>query len=328
MIIIDKLKKNFGEKIAVDIEHYEINQGDMLGLVGNNGAGKTTLFRIMLDLLKADDGKVIINDIDVSQSEDWKSITGAFIDDGFLIDYLTPEEYFYFIGKMYGLKKEEVDERLIPFERFMSGEVIGHKKLIRNYSAGNKQKIGIISAMLHYPQLLILDEPFNFLDPSSQSIIKHLLKKYNEEHQATVIISSHNLNHTVDVCPRIALLEHGVIIRDIIKWKYIYKYTLIKLYIFSSIICQYSCRISSSDLNMSAQRTWICIFGLKKIRIFKFFHSNLAQFIIIFTVHFKINIIIPWDKSFVPDSSKGCSTITKNLYIIFFTDFYDFRSNI
>ena len=216
MITIDKLKKNFGEKIAVDIEHYEINQGDMLGLVGNNGAGKTTLFRIMLDLLKADDGKVIINDIDVSQSEDWKSITGAFIDDGFLIDYLTPEEYFYFIGKMYGLKKEEVDERLIPFERFMSGEAIGHKKLIRNYSAGNKQKIGIISAMLHYPQLLILDEPFNFLDPSSQSIIKHLLKKYNEEHQATVIISSHNLNHTVDVCPRIALLEHGVIIRDII----------------------------------------------------------------------------------------------------------------
>lgn len=216
MITIDKLKKNFGEKVAVDIEHYEINQGDMLGLVGNNGAGKTTLFRLMLDLLKADDGKVIINDIDVSQSEDWKSITGAFIDDGFLIDYLTPEEYFYFIGKMYGLKKEEVDERLIPFERFMSGEVIGHKKLIRNYSAGNKQKIGIISAMLHYPQLLILDEPFNFLDPSSQSIIKHLLKKYNEEHQTTVIISSHNLNHTVDVCPRIALLEHGVIIRDII----------------------------------------------------------------------------------------------------------------
>ena len=216
MITIDKLKKNFGEKVAVDIEHYEINQGDMLGLVGNNGAGKTTLFRLMLDLLKADDGKVIINDIDVSQSEDWKSITGAFIDDGFLIDYLTPEEYFYFIGKMYGHKKEEVDERLVPFERFMSGEVIGHKKLIRNYSAGNKQKIGIISAMLHYPQLLILDEPFNFLDPSSQSIIKHLLKKYNEEHQATVIISSHNLNHTVDVCPRIALLEHGVIIRDII----------------------------------------------------------------------------------------------------------------
>ncbi|GCB34246.1 ABC transporter ATP-binding protein [Bacteroides faecalis] len=216
MINIDNLKKNFGSKVAIDIEHYELNQGDMLGLVGNNGAGKTTLFRLMLDLLKADKGKVIINGIDVSQSEDWKNFTGAFIDYSFLIDYLTPEEYFYFIGKVYGLNKEEVNERLLPFERFMSGEIIGQKKYIRNYSAGNKQKIGIIAAMLHHPQLLILDEPFNFLDPSSQSVIKHLLKKYNEEHQATVIISSHNLNHIIDVCPRIALQENGIIIKDII----------------------------------------------------------------------------------------------------------------
>lgn len=215
MIEIKELEKNFGTKRAVDIDSYTIAQGDMLGLVGNNGAGKTTLFRLILDLLQADKGNVTINGIDVSKSEDWKSFTGAFIDDGFLIDYLTPEEYFYFIGKMYGLKKEEVDARLQPFERFMSNEVIGQKKFIRNYSAGNKQKIGIISAMIHHPQILILDEPFNFLDPSSQSIIKHLLKKYNEEHNATVIISSHNLNHTVDVCPRIALLENGVVIRDI-----------------------------------------------------------------------------------------------------------------
>ena len=215
MIAIDRLRKNFGEKVAVDIEHYEINQGDMLGLVGNNGAGKTTLFRLMLDLLKADNGKVVINDIDVSQSEDWKSFTGAFIDEGFLIDYLTPEEYFYFIGKMYNLDKPTVDERLARFERFMNGEVIGQKKYIRNFSMGNKQKIGIISAMIHQPQILILDEPFNFLDPSSQSVIKHLLKSYNEETGATVLISSHNLNHTTDICPRIALLENGVIIRDI-----------------------------------------------------------------------------------------------------------------
>ena len=216
MITINNLQKNFGEKRAIDIESYTIQQGDLLGLVGNNGAGKTTLFRLILDLLKADNGQVCINDIDVSQSEDWKQFTGAFIDDGFLIDYLTPEEYFYFIGKMYGLTKEEVNNRLKPFERFMNDEVINQKKFIRNFSAGNKQKIGIISAMLHYPQLLILDEPFNFLDPSSQAIIKHLLKKYSEEHNATVIISSHNLNHTVDVCSRIALLEHGVILRDII----------------------------------------------------------------------------------------------------------------
>ena len=215
MIQITNLQKNFGEKRAVDIKNYTVNQGDMLGLVGNNGAGKTTLFRLILDLLQADRGSVTIKGTDVCRTEEWKQFTGAFIDDGFLIDYLTPEEYFYFIGRMYGLKKEEVDERLKPFERFMNGEVIGQKKFIRNFSMGNKQKIGIISAMLHHPQLLILDEPFNFLDPSSQAIIKHLLKKYNEEQGATVIISSHNLNHPVDVCPRIALLENGVIIRDI-----------------------------------------------------------------------------------------------------------------
>lgn len=215
MITIQNIQKNFGTKVAVNIEDYTVNDGELLGLVGNNGAGKTTLFRLMLDLLKADKGNIRINDIDVSQSEEWKGFTGAFIDDGFLIDYLTPEEYFYFIGKMYGLNKSVVNERLEPFGRFMNDEVIGQKKYIRNFSMGNKQKIGIISAMIHQPRVLVLDEPFNFLDPSSQSIIKHLLKSYNEETGATILISSHNLNHTTDICPRIALLEDGVIIRDI-----------------------------------------------------------------------------------------------------------------
>ena len=214
-ITIKELKKNFGEKVAADIDNYTVNSGDMLGLVGNNGAGKTTLFRLILDLLKPESGSVHIGDTDVSRNEEWKSVTGAFIDDGFLIDYLTPEEYFYFVGKMYGLSKSAVDERVAKFERFMNGEVTGQKKLIRNFSAGNKQKIGIISAMLHEPQVLILDEPFNFLDPSSQSVIKHILKAYNEETGATILISSHNLNHTVDICPRIALLENGRILRDI-----------------------------------------------------------------------------------------------------------------
>ena len=214
-IKIEQLKKCFGEKVAVDIAQYTSQNGDMIGLVGNNGAGKTTLFRLMLDLLKADNGSVHIGETNVAVNEEWKAQTGAFIDDGFLIDYLTPEEYFEFVGKMYGMKKEEVNERVAKFERFMNGEVIGHKKLIRDYSAGNKQKIGIISAMLHQPQVLILDEPFNFLDPSSQSVIKHLLKEYNQETGAIIIVSSHNLEHTVDVCPRIALMENGHIIRDI-----------------------------------------------------------------------------------------------------------------
>lgn len=215
MILFENLQKKFGEKVAVNINHYTLTNGDVLGLVGNNGAGKTTLFRLLLDLLKADSGHVQINNIEVSKSEEWKLSTGAFIDESFLIDYLTPEEYFQFIGKMYGLNKQTTEERLNRFERFMNGEVLGQKKYIRNFSMGNKQKIGIISAMLHQPQLLILDEPFNFLDPTSQSVIKHLLQDYHRETNATILISSHNLNHTTDICSRIALLENGSIIRDI-----------------------------------------------------------------------------------------------------------------
>ena len=215
MIKIENLRKNFGEKIATDIPNYEIRQGEILGLVGNNGAGKTTLFRLILDLTKADSGNVQIDGIAVEKSEEWKQFTGAFIDDGFLIDYLTPEEYFYFLGRVNGLSKETVDERLKRFERFMNGEILNQNKYIRNFSAGNKQKIGIISAMLHHPRLLILDEPFNFLDPTSQAIVKHVLKLYCEEQNATILISSHNLTHTIDISTRIALLESGHIIRDL-----------------------------------------------------------------------------------------------------------------
>ena len=232
MITITNLKKQFGENTAVDIDHFTINDGDILGLVGNNGAGKTTLFRLMLDLLKADNGQVgytftapagngdaslptATELINPAESEEWKQHTGAYIDEGFLIDFLTPEEYFYFIGKVNGLTNEEVDNRLSLLEHFMNGEVLGQKKLIRNLSAGNKQKVGIISTLLNRPQLIILDEPFNFLDPTSQNVLKHLLADYHRETRATILISSHTLAHTVDISSRIALLEHGVIIRDL-----------------------------------------------------------------------------------------------------------------
>jgi len=216
MIKIENIKKQFGETVASDIQSFVINDGDILGLVGNNGAGKTTLFRMMLDLLKPDEGTITINDINPSESEEWKPDTGAYIDEGFLIDYLTPEEYFAFLGKISGIPQTEVDERLKEFEHFSGGEVFGQKKLIRNLSAGNKQKVGIISTLLRRPKLLILDEPFNFLDPTSQNALKHILTEYAANTHATILISSHNLQHTVDISTRIALLEKGRIIRDLL----------------------------------------------------------------------------------------------------------------
>lgn len=230
MIKIENLKKNFGETCACDIPSFTINDGDILGLVGNNGAGKTTLFRLLLDLLKADGGSVLYqfpatdsaptpdgspSGINPAESEAWKQNVGAYVDEGFLIDFLTPEEYFAFLGKISGISQQETDERLKMFERFANGEVFGQKKLIRNLSAGNKMKVGIISALFRHPQTVILDEPFNFLDPTSQLVLKHLLQDYAQQTGATILISSHNLQHTVDISTRIALLEHGQIIRDL-----------------------------------------------------------------------------------------------------------------
>ena len=214
MITIANIKKSFGETVASDISSFTINDGDILGLVGNNGAGKTTLFRMLLDLLKPDEGEVALDGINPADSEEWKAFTGAYIDEGFLIDFLTPEEYFAFIGKITDMTQQQVDERLKDFERFAAGEIFGQKKLIRNLSAGNKQKVGIISALFNRPKLVILDEPFNFLDPSSQNVLKHVLTDYNKETGATILVSSHNLAHTIDISTRIALLEKGQIIRD------------------------------------------------------------------------------------------------------------------
>ena len=205
-IRIDNLTKTFGQKTAVDISGFGINDGEIIGLVGNNGAGKTTLFRLMLDLLKADSGSItfttecspsseeIPKSINPAQSEEWKKYTGAYIDTSFLIDFLTPEEYFEFIGQISGMTKEEGTARLADFEQLMGGE---------------------IAALFNRPQLVILDEPFNFLDPSSQNVLKKTLADYNHETHATILISSHNLQHTIEISSRIALLEHGRIISDL-----------------------------------------------------------------------------------------------------------------
>lgn len=234
------LKKIFGEKTAVDIPSLEIDKGEVIGLVGNNGAGKTTLFRLLLDLQKADEGQVLLGFdeketkqtvstepltpsqdstnltwIAPSETEAWKALTGAYIDSGFLIDFLTPEEYFDFIAKVNHLPTEQLQSFLNSMAQLMDGEILGQKKLIRDFSAGNQQKIGIIAAMIAHPQLLILDEPFNFLDPSSQNLLKKIILDYHKQTNATILVSSHNLQHTIEISTRVILLEKGKIIKDL-----------------------------------------------------------------------------------------------------------------
>ena len=228
MIRINQLQKHFGDKTAVDIPDLFIGRGEIIGLVGNNGAGKTTFFRLMLDLLKADQGSVVysmpteeclpsespITDVNPAVSEEWKHFTGAYLDDGFLIDFLTPEEYFSFIGQTFGLDKKEIKERVERFASFTNWQESELKKLVRDFSAGNKQKIGIIAAMMGDPKVLLLDEPFNFLDPSSQNYLKKMIQEYNARTHATILVASHNLQHTIDISTRILLMENGKIIRN------------------------------------------------------------------------------------------------------------------
>ncbi len=214
-IRIENLKKQYGEQFSLDVPALDIAPGSLTGIVGNNGAGKTTLLRLFLDLIKATEGDILVDGKPVATSEHWKQQTGSFLDEGFLIDFLTPEEFFYFTGKVYGMDKKAVDEQVKAFDRFLGEEIKGANKYIRNLSTGNKQKVGIVAAMLVQPELLILDEPFNFLDPSSQIIIRKLLKADNEARGTTMLISSHNLNHLTEICSRVILLEKGKVVKDL-----------------------------------------------------------------------------------------------------------------
>ena len=214
MITLSNLSKQYREVTALDIPELTIENGELVGLVGNNGAGKTTMMRLMLDLIQASSGFVTIEGKRVDQDEAWKTYTGSFLDSSFLIDFYTPEEFFGFIGEVYGIPQDEIQDRLRRYESLMGGEILGTGKLIHNFSNGNRQKIGIIGAMLVNPRLLILDEPFNYLDPSSQIVVAHLIRQMHEELGTTVVVSSHNLTSINDICKRILLLEKGKLIMD------------------------------------------------------------------------------------------------------------------
>ncbi|WP_198295215.1 MULTISPECIES: ABC transporter ATP-binding protein [unclassified Winogradskyella] len=215
MIHTKDISKSYSGTQVLKIDELTIPKGQSFGLVGNNGAGKTTYFSLLLDLINPSTGTITSNDIVVSQSEAWKPFTSAFIDETFLIGYLTPEEYFYFIGDLRGQNKADVDALTAKFEDFFNGEIIGKKKYLRDLSKGNQKKAGIVAALIGNPEVIILDEPFANLDPTTQIRLKQILKDLAEKQGVTVLVSSHDLMHVTDVCERIVVLEKGEVVKDL-----------------------------------------------------------------------------------------------------------------
>ena len=215
MIQTTQLSKKYGKTEVLNIDSLEIPTGQSFGLVGNNGAGKTTYFNILLDLVRPTTGAIVNHDIQVNKSEDWKNFTGSFIDESFLIGYLTPEEYFEFIGDLRGMNKADVTKFLTQFDEFFNGEIVGKKKYLRDLSKGNQKKAGIVAAMMGNPQVVILDEPFANLDPTTQIRLKTIIKTLTENREITVLISSHDLTHVTEVCERIVVLDKGNVVKDI-----------------------------------------------------------------------------------------------------------------
>lgn len=215
MIQITSLKKIYGEITVLDIPSLSIPKSQCFGLVGNNGAGKTTLFRTILDLVRTTEGIVTVDDEDVSKGEQWKTKIGAYLDENMLLSYLSPDEYFQTLRKIYQLSEEDLQLHLNKFTDFFNGEIVGNKKYIRDLSKGNIKKVGIAAALLGNPEAVLLDEPFENLDPSSQIRLKKLIQRENNDHLVTFLLSSHDLSHVTEICERIVLLEKGQVIKDL-----------------------------------------------------------------------------------------------------------------
>lgn len=216
MIQVNNLSKTYNNNVKVlNITNLDIPKGQSFGLVGNNGAGKTTFFSLLLDLIQPSSGYIKNNGIQVNTSEDWKPFTAAFIDESFLIGYLTAEEYFYFIGDLRNQNKADVDALLKKHEEFFNGEILNSKKYLRDLSKGNMKKVGIIATLIGNPELVILDEPFANLDPTTVNRLKKIIKELADNPEVTVLVSSHDLVHTVEVCNRIVALNKGEVVKDI-----------------------------------------------------------------------------------------------------------------
>jgi len=200
--------KRYSEILAVDQVDLNIKPGEIFGLLGPNGSGKSTTLKMLLGLVQPDSGSVNVLGIDVQKDPvAVKRLLGYVPEAPRLYEFLTGIEYLDFIGDVYGMRTEEKRTRINEYLKALQLE--GREgDMISSYSEGMKQKIALISAFLHRPKLLILDEPLSGLDPRSARIVKDLLHELKEQ-GVTTIMSTHVLEIAQALCDRIGIMYHG-----------------------------------------------------------------------------------------------------------------------
>lgn len=208
MLVIEGLGKRYGDFDAVRELNLELAQGEMFALLGPNGAGKTTTLRILMGFLKATAGRAQIAGLDCFEKRvELKHIVGYLPDDPSFYDYLRGRELIEFSGSMHGLSRELISARSRPLvERLELGDALNDYAV--NYSRGMKKKLALVCALLHEPQLLILDEPSSGLDPLATRSLNGLLSEC-QQRGTTILLSSHLLDQVERLCGRMAILANG-----------------------------------------------------------------------------------------------------------------------
>ena len=205
MLEVKNIKKEFNQKLVVNDVSFSVNSGEILGLLGKNGAGKSTIFRLILNIIDPEEGQILLNGKKYTIKD--TKLVGFLPEEGSLGQELTVYEQMCFYGSLKGMSEEQVLERLEYWlQKFDIVEYMN--KRIKELSKGNRQRIQFIAAIMHDPDLIILDEPFSGLDPLGVEKFKEILIELKHKNKA-IIFSSHRMEHVELFCDNILMIDKG-----------------------------------------------------------------------------------------------------------------------